>query len=373
MVLTSTLLMLAATPAAPPPDPVLRQLAETRKFKNGTPNTLKMDRSGAHVFFLRSSADSPLQSLHVFDVDAGQARELLSAEALLKGAAQQLSPAERAQLERQRVAARGVISYELSADGRTVIVPVSGRLYRVDVAGLLGGRTVEQSVKVLSPSGALDAKLSPDGKLLVFQQRGDIYSVDVETAGGAPKPVPLVQTSANEHQAHVSPDGKWLTYESDETGRSEIYIKSFPEGPGKWQVSTDGGQGPRWRGDGKELFFLRAPDIVAIDIVIAGGSVQPGVPRSLFGTANPNLLSGHSTDYFRYAVTPDGQRFLLPQPPSAVGPDAAPGARGGGGGLAQVLIAAADADSSASSTAGANSVTVVLNWPSIIKTDTKQK
>jgi len=93
MVLTSTLLMLAATPAAPPPDPVLRQLAETRKFQNGTPNALKMDRSGAHIFFLRSPADSPVQSLHVFEVDAGQARELLSAEALLKGTAQQLSQA----------------------------------------------------------------------------------------------------------------------------------------------------------------------------------------------------------------------------------------------------------------------------------------
>ena len=104
-----------------------------------------------------------MQSLHVFDVDAGQARELLSAEALLKGAAQQLSPAERAQLERQRVAARGVVSYELSKDGRTMIVPLSGRLYRVDVAGLLGGRTVEQSVKALPPTGASTASCLPTG------------------------------------------------------------------------------------------------------------------------------------------------------------------------------------------------------------------
>src|SRR5262249_33859188 len=120
MVLTSTLLMLAATPA-PPPDPVLRQLAETRKFQNGAPNSLKMHRSGAHAFFLRSPGDSPVQSLHVFEVDAGQARELLSADALLKGTAQQLSAAEKAQLERRRVAARGLVSYQLSDDGKTVI------------------------------------------------------------------------------------------------------------------------------------------------------------------------------------------------------------------------------------------------------------
>ena len=123
MVLASTLLMLAATPPPPPPDPVLRQLSETRKFRNGTPAALKMDRSGAHVFFLRSPADSPVRSLHVFEVDAGQARELLSAETLLKGAAQQLSAAEKAQLERQRVAARGLVAYRVSDDGRTVVKP----------------------------------------------------------------------------------------------------------------------------------------------------------------------------------------------------------------------------------------------------------
>ncbi len=70
MVLASTLLMLAATPVPPPPppDPVLRQIAETRSFQNGTPSVIHMDRSGAHVFFLRSPADSPVQSLYVFDV-----------------------------------------------------------------------------------------------------------------------------------------------------------------------------------------------------------------------------------------------------------------------------------------------------------------
>jgi dipeptidyl-peptidase 4 len=249
MVLTSTLLMLAATPAAPPPDPVLRQLAETRKLKNGTPNTLKMDRSGAHVFFLRSPADSPVQSLHVFDVDAGQARELLSAESLLKGAAQQLTPAERAQLERQRVAARGVISYALSADGRTVIVPLSGRLYRVDVAGLLGGRTVEQSVKALSPSGALDPKLSPDGKLLSFVKAGDLYVLDLAsnkerrlTTGGSERLTNgLAEFVAQEEMGRYdgswwSPDSKLIAYEEADTRGVETFTLGDPMHPESgWQ------------------------------------------------------------------------------------------------------------------------------------------
>ena len=249
MVLTSTLLMLAATPAAPPPDPVLRQLAETRKFKNGTPNTLKMDRSGAHVFFLRSAADSPVQSLHVFDVDAGQARELLSAEALLKGVAQQLSPAERAQLERQRVAARGVVSYELSNDGRTVIVPLSGRLYRVDVAGLLGGRTVEQSVKALPPSGALDAKLSPDGKLVSYVKGGDLYILDLATGkerrlttGGSERVTHgLAEFVAQEEMGRYdgswwSPDGKLIAFEEADTRGVETFTLGDPMHPESgWQ------------------------------------------------------------------------------------------------------------------------------------------
>jgi Tol biopolymer transport system component len=209
---------------------------------------------------------------------------------------------------------------------------------------------------------------SPDGKLLVYQQRNDIWVVSVEPAEGSRKPVSLVQTGANERLAQVSPDGKWMAYESNETGRAEIYIKSFPEGPGKWQVSTEGGQVPRWRGDGKELFFVRAPDIMVIDIRVSGGSVQPGVPHALFTIGNPNLISGHPVDYHRYAVTPDGQRFLIAQPPSGGGGQTAGGAGGGRGGTAaDVLIEAADALTNTSASASANSVTVVLNWPSIVK------
>jgi Tol biopolymer transport system component len=229
--------------------------------------------------------------------------------------------------------------------------------------------------QLILESGETKAPMSwsPDGKVLVYQQTNDIWSIAVDAADGNRKPVPIVQSPATERLPQVSPDGKWLAYESNETGRPEIYIKSFPEGPGKWQVSTEGGQWPRWRGDSKELFFYRAPDIVGIDIGVAGGSIQPGVPHMLFTIASPNLTSGHPVDYFRYDVTPDGQRFLMPQPPASAGETApAGGARGGrgsaAGGTAQILISAADTGvSTASPAVAANSVTVVLNWPSIVK------
>jgi len=244
MVLASTLLMLAATPAAPPPDPVLRQLAETRKFQNGSPNTLRMDRSGAHVFFLRSPADSPVQSLHVFDVDAGQARVLLSAEALLRGTAQQLSPPERAQLERQRVAARGLISYVLSDDGKTLVTPLSGRLYRVDVAGLLAGRTVEQSVKALPPTGVLDPRLSSDGKLLSYVKGWDLHVLELATGkerrlttGGSERVTHgLAEFVAQEEMGRFegawwSPDGKQIAFEEADTRGVETFALGDPAHP----------------------------------------------------------------------------------------------------------------------------------------------
>ncbi|HUM13883.1 MAG TPA: DPP IV N-terminal domain-containing protein [Myxococcaceae bacterium] len=244
MVLASTLLMLAATPAPPPPDPVLRQLSETRKFRNGTPNTFRMDRSGAHVFFLRSPADSAVQSLHVFDVDAGQARELLSAESLLRGAAQQLSAAETAQLERQRVAARGLVGYVLSDDGKTLVTPLSGRLYRVDVAGLLAGRTVEQSVKPLPPTGALDPRLSRDGKLLAYVKSWDLYVLELAsgkerrlTTGGSERVTHgLAEFVAQEEMGRFegawwSPDGKQIAFEEADTRGVETFTLGDPAHP----------------------------------------------------------------------------------------------------------------------------------------------
>ena len=244
MVLAPTLLMLAATPAAPPPDPVLRQLSETRKFENGTPQTLRMDRSGAHVFFLRSPGDSPVQSLHVFDVDAGQARELLSAEALLHGVAQQLSAAEKAQLERQRIASRGLISYVLSEDGKTLVTPLSGRLYRVDVAGLLAGRTVEQSVKTLPPTGVLDPRLSADGKLLSYVKGWDLYLLELATGkerrlttGGSERVTHgLAEFVAQEEMGRFEgtwwgPDGKQIAFEEADTRGIETFTLGDPAHP----------------------------------------------------------------------------------------------------------------------------------------------
>ena len=157
---------------------------------------------------------------------------------------------------------------------------------------------------------------SPDGKLLVYwtndpKTAGDIWALPLT---GEKKPVVILQTTADERHPQVSPDGKWIAYSSNETGRSEIYIKSFPEGPAKIQVSVNGGVFPRWRHDGKELYFMSLVslgNLMASDIRVAGPSVQRDVPRVLFQSVFAN--GAHAGQYHAYAVSANGQRFLIPQ------------------------------------------------------------
>lgn len=120
------------------------------------------------------------------------------------------------------------------------------------------------------------------------------------------KPSPLMQTTFNETNGRFSPDGKWVAYESNESGPGQIYVQGFPTG-GKTQVSTGGGFQPRWRGDGKELFYI-GPDkkLMAVDIKADASEIQVGTPRPLFDLRISTLPG---SPY--YDVTRDGQRFLI--------------------------------------------------------------
>ena len=107
---------------------------------------------------------------------------------------------------------------------------------------------------------------------------------------GDKKPIPILQSQFKEGFPQVSPDGKWLAYQSNETGRPEIYVRPFPDGPGKWQVSIDGGQFPRWRRDGTELFFYFNNNLIVAAIPASGSSIEADVPKTLFGLAPPGRL-----------------------------------------------------------------------------------
>jgi eukaryotic-like serine/threonine-protein kinase len=222
--------------------------------------------------------------------------------------------------------------------------------------------TGQEELIVESELTTMPMSWSPDGKLLVYwvndpKTRGDLWMVPVS---GDRKPVALLQTPADESLAQVSPDGKWMAYQSDETGSPQIYVLPFPSGSGnKSQISTDGGAWPRWRGDGKELFFNLPPNIMAADIRVSGQSVQPGVPRVLFPHGNPTFNVTHTAAYHRYAVSADGQRFLMPQP--AANPLT------GAGGLAATVASFVDGTSSGAAISNVGSINVMLNWTQGLK------
>jgi eukaryotic-like serine/threonine-protein kinase len=153
---------------------------------------------------------------------------------------------------------------------------------------------------------------SPDGRFLLFRLTTDTSSNDImalptgSNGKGDGKAVPVVATPFSENYAKLSPDGRWLAYTSDESGRGEVYVTSFPEATGKWQVSTDGGDFPRWRADGRELYYL-APGNVLTAVPVSGTATGFTVdaPQMLFKTNPPNQPG------YPYAVTRDGQRFLV--------------------------------------------------------------
>lgn len=126
----------------------------------------------------------------------------------------------------------------------------------------------------------------------------------------AGSPYAILNSGFAERLARFSPDHQWVTYQSHESGRAEIYIRPFTDPGRQWQVSTDGGAQPRWRRDGKELYFIsRDARLMAASIEVKGRSVDTGAPVALFQT---RIYLGGSDNPLRgqYAVAPDG-RFLI--------------------------------------------------------------
>jgi eukaryotic-like serine/threonine-protein kinase len=161
---------------------------------------------------------------------------------------------------------------------------------------------------------------SKDGKYIAYKQGPeggeDIWILPMF---GDKKPFPIVQGPYHKDEPQFSYDGKWLAYTSDESASMfQVFVISFPGGEQKIQVSKDGGGQPRWREDGKELFF-RSPDngVMAVDMK-PGPKIEAGVPHMLFAAVN----SANNRDPVRHqtAVSPDGQRFLLRVPPGQTAP-----------------------------------------------------
>jgi len=164
---------------------------------------------------------------------------------------------------------------------------------------------------------------SPDGRYLLLtvwnSKAGTNYDLWLLPMTGDHKPVPFLSSEADETDARFSPDARFVAYASDATGRDEVYVQTFPDPAGKWQVSTDGGRSPTWRRDGRELFFLSP------DGHVMASEVTPGMPfRATTPTAVGPATLAVSWPAFFFDVSPDGRRILATVPTS---PDRVPPVR----------------------------------------------
>ncbi len=148
---------------------------------------------------------------------------------------------------------------------------------------------------------------SPDGKLLAFNAITPTTGIDILVLRlGDRKTQPFLQTPFNESAPRFSPDGRWLAYVSDESGRYEVYVQPYPGPGGKWQISTEGGSEPVWNPNGRELFYRSGDKMMAVDIATQPGFTV-GKPRMLF--EGPYQLT--PVTFPNYDVSPDGARFLM--------------------------------------------------------------
>ena len=146
---------------------------------------------------------------------------------------------------------------------------------------------------------------SPDGKMLVFLQSNPTsQDVWVLTLDGRQER-PVLATPATEIDAVLSPNGQFLAYASNESGRFEVYVQPFPSLKGRWQISTQGGREPVWARSGRELFYRNASKMMKVDIS-SGSTFRSGAPEPLFEGDYVTALARR-----QYDVTPDGQRFLM--------------------------------------------------------------
>jgi Tol biopolymer transport system component len=196
-----------------------------------------------------------------------------------------------------------------SPDGKRIAFTTTRRTGPAILAKSADGSGAEE---ILVPGESLilvPTSWSSDGKFLAYWTVGSETGRDVWIAPltGEGKRQPFLQTKFNEMQARFSPDGRWVAYMSEESGRYEVYVQPFPGPGGKWQISTNGGTVPVWAQNGRELFYMSSGKVMSV-----GVTTQPtfsaSTPRIVADV--PPLLMGRLSNGV-YDVSPDGQRFLF--------------------------------------------------------------
>ncbi|HSR05833.1 MAG TPA: protein kinase [Bryobacteraceae bacterium] len=158
---------------------------------------------------------------------------------------------------------------------------------------------------------------SRDGKYLLYgfdqgKTYRDLWALPMDQPGA--KPFQVTHGNSMIKQGSFSPDGRFIAYTSDESGRYEVYVQPFPDASkGKWLISQMDGVEPQWSHDGRELFFFSGQKLMKVEVDLHGGSFHASVPKELFSAPVP---PGYSNDSHRWQLSPDGKRFLVMIPPS---------------------------------------------------------
>jgi Tol biopolymer transport system component/predicted Ser/Thr protein kinase len=221
-----------------------------------------------------------------------------------------------------------------SPDGRTILYTAGGsvNLFRRESSGVGSEQRLTRS-----PNYQFATDWSHDGRFVLYHEvdpgtQRDLWVLPV-TPEGRPtdKPIPYLHTPYNEWLGRFSSEAspRWVAYQSDESGRNEVYIQSFPEPHGATRISTGGGRYPEWSASGRELFYV-SPDfrLMAVSLKLTADSVLPSAPRELFS------LPVDDIGYSPYEVAPDGQRFMV---------------------------------RATAEKAAAQPLTVIVNWPALLK------
>jgi Tol biopolymer transport system component len=191
-----------------------------------------------------------------------------------------------------------------SPDG-TRLLFVSNREHGVDLYMKNSDGTQQEKRVVTDELNKYPNDWSRDGKYILYTRGTDLWFVTVPEL----KTSIFLKAVSVLRNGQFSPDGKWVAYASNESGKWQIYVTSFPEPRGKWQVSAGGGEQPRWRADGRELFYLSSDNKMMGVPVTTGAKFDSGTPVALFQTTPRQPVS--LNELFVYDVSRDGQRFLI--------------------------------------------------------------
>jgi Tol biopolymer transport system component len=193
-----------------------------------------------------------------------------------------------------------------SPDGKALYFTASRggefSLVRKEIGGSGEGEIVLESTDEMYPTS-----VSPDGEHLAFHSGGDDtnYDIWILPLSGEGEGFPFIKTEFAETSGMFSPDGRWLTYVSDESGRPEVYVTAFPEPGRKWQISLSGGQSPRWNENGSEILYHASDGtITAVLVEVRDGGLLVGEATPLYNTRLQPL------SYHFWALAPDGERVL---------------------------------------------------------------